>query len=151
MMAASSEYGMKNLICCILFSAVAGLANADPASEFRGLLDEIWNWELQQSPEQKTYLGVDGSDDKWADHSLAAYTKRYDSRGLFLDALADIEIKQLTPDDQLSYSMIKRQLMEARQREVLGLNLMTVDMREGPQQPTQYFAIHHIGQRGSLP
>ncbi|MFT4824115.1 MAG: hypothetical protein ACI9DH_000091 [Halioglobus sp.] len=124
---------MKKLICCILFSVVAGVANADPASDFHTLLDEIWHWEVQQSPEQKTYLGLDGPDNKWTDHSLAAYTNRYEARGFFLDALADIEIKQLSPDDQLSYSMIKRQLRESRQREVLGLNLMRVNMRQGPQ------------------
>ena len=109
-------------------------AAADTTTDFKQLVDQHWAWYLEQSPQTRSYLGDQASADRWDDDSLAAHFERDARRGEFLDALADIDTATLDSTDQLNHAMLSRQLNSKRKRHELGLHLMTISMRGGPQQ-----------------
>ena len=123
---------MKRWLVLLLLS-ISSIAYAGPSEDFHALVDEIWDWEIQQSPERATYLGVDGLNDRWTDQSLSAHISRYARQGEFLESLVALDSASLTLDDQLSYAMLQRRLEESRKSYELGLYLMSYNMRSGPQ------------------
>ncbi|MEH6515869.1 MAG: DUF885 domain-containing protein [Halioglobus sp.] len=117
----------------LLLSIFMSTALAGPSDDFNNLVEDVWNWELEQFPERRTSLGVGGANDTWTQLSLAAHGERDARRGGFLDALAELNSKELGPDQQLTYAMVQRRLEEAREYYAHGLHLMTLNMRTGPQ------------------
>ena len=109
------------------------LAQADSTDDFQALMDEHWSWLLAQHPESMTYRGDHSANDRWTDESLSAHFERDAQRGEFLLRLGAIDLGQLSPDDQLNHRMLTRRLTEARRSQELGLHLMTLNMRDGPQ------------------
>ncbi len=119
------------LITALLFGL--GSAVASPVDDFNRLVDEVWQWELQQFPERRTRLGLNQPNDSWTDHSPAAYAKRDARRAEFLAELQTIDSTALEGDEQLTYAMLERRLHETRGAYELGLHLMNMNMRSGPQ------------------
>jgi uncharacterized protein (DUF885 family) len=117
----------------LLLSIFTSNALAGSSDDFNDLVDDVWNWELEQFPERRTSLGVGGANDTWTDLSLAGHGERDARRGEFLDALAELNPGKLGPDQQLTYAMVQRRLEEAREYYTHGLHLMTLNMRTGPQ------------------
>ncbi len=127
-------------ILSIFFSWMAlslmplGFVRADPVADFHHIIAQHWAWTLEQSPQTKSFLGDSSAADRWDDDSLAAHYERDARRGEFLAALARIEPAGLDATDQLNHAMLSRQLNSRRKRHELGLHLMTISMRGGPQQ-----------------
>jgi prolyl oligopeptidase len=124
---------MKQLFTLLLALMAINVVRADSVEDFNLLVDDFWAWEVAQYPERATHLGVEGANDRWTDLSLAGLEARDTRRAGYLEALAAIDPATLPPDDQLSHAMLTRRLEEARLRQSLGLNLMSMNMREGPQ------------------
>ena len=125
----------RNTTFLLFFSLFLPLGvQANPAADLHRLIEEHWSWYLDQSPETKSYLGDTSSADRWNDYSLAAHFERDARRGEFLEALASIDVTALDSSDQLNHAMLTRRLNSARKRHELGLHLMTISMRGGPQQ-----------------
>ena len=124
---------MRRVLALLVFLAAISGARAESLDDFHGLMADIWAWETVQFPERATYLGVGDGNDQWTDLSLTALQARDQRRAEYLQALAAIDPASLSPDDRLSHAMLTRRLEEARLRQSLGLNLMTINMREGPQ------------------
>jgi len=123
---------MIRMILFLLLSA-SGLVNAAPADDFQRLVDAHWQWQLQQSPEFRTHLGERSGNDSWGDMSLAAHIERDARRRDFLQDLAGLKVDALAEQDQLSHAMLVRKLEGEREAHRLGLHLMPVNMRSGPQ------------------
>jgi len=121
------------LILIAALSLLPHLAQADTAEDFHALIDEHWAWLLSQHPESMTYRGDHSANDRWTDQSLSAHFERDARRGEFLDQLAAIDVQALSADDQLNHRMLTRRLAESRRSHELGLHLMTLNMRDGPQ------------------
>lgn len=111
----------------------ATLAAAAPADDFQRIVDAHWQWTLQQNPELRTHLGERSGNDRWQDMSLAAHVERDARRRDFLTELAAIDPATLSEQDQLSHAMLVRRLQGQREAHRLGLHLMPVNMRSGPQ------------------
>ena len=125
----------RNTTFLLFFSLFLPLGvQANPAADLHRLIEEHWSWYLDQSPETKSYLGDTSSADRWNDYSLAAHFERDARRGEFLEALTSIDGTALDSSDQLNHAMLTRRLNSARKRHELGLHLMTISMRGGPQQ-----------------
>ncbi len=124
-----------NTTFCLALSLLLSVGvQADPATDFHRLIEDHWSWYLEQSPETKSYLGDSSSADRWNDYSLAAHYERDARRDEFLAELASIDVVALSSTDQLNHAMLTRRLSSARKRHELGLHLMTISMRGGPQQ-----------------
>jgi len=121
-------------ICLASFIALPVFAQAGAGAEFHRLIEEHWAWYLEQSPETKSRLGDQSAANRWDDESLAAHYERDTRRGEFLTELATIDVTALDSTDQLNHAMLVRQLNSKRKRHELGLYLMTISMRGGPQQ-----------------
>lgn len=128
---------MKNTLTLTLLFWLVGFAGwvqaATAGEEFERLLEEHWAWQLEQSPELRTHLGDSSANHRWGDMSLAAHAERDAMRGSFLQRLEAIEGDALEEEDQLSRQMLIQQLSLEREAHALGLHLMGVNMRSGPQ------------------
>jgi prolyl oligopeptidase len=111
----------------------ASLAVAAPADEFDALVEDHWAWTLEQSPQLRTHLGDSSANDRWGDMSLAAHAARDMRRAEFLGRLEAIDADALGEQERLSHAMLLRRLQSARSEYRLGLHLMPINMRSGPQ------------------
>ena len=60
----------------LIFLLFSGTVLADATTEFRALLDEAWQFELDQDPTYASYLGDRRANDAWQDQSLASFDAR---------------------------------------------------------------------------
>ena len=90
---------------------LAGLcAHADPAEDFTTLLNDAWEWQLNEHPVFSSRLGDRRRNDQWQDLSLDAFERRHEDERAFLRRLRAIDSAQLTADDQLNYDLFRREL-----------------------------------------
>jgi uncharacterized protein (DUF885 family) len=76
-------------------------AHAGPAEDFRALLEEAWEWQLEQDPVSASSLGDRRFNDRWTDNSLQAIEIRHKQQQAFLDRVRLIDASQLSATDQL--------------------------------------------------
>jgi uncharacterized protein (DUF885 family) len=129
------EPTMKKIIqlCLITCGLLSPQLRADAGSEFQAVVDNHWQWYLDENPLMRTYLGDSSANDRWGDFSPQAYTRRYQKRAELLQVLAKVDVSGLDEQQQLTYTMLEKRLQEQRTRYELGLHLMDLTMREGPQ------------------
>jgi len=113
---------------------VVSSVQADSTAELQALIEEHWIWYLDEKPQFRDQLGDHNAANRWNDMSLAAHYERDARRGEFLAQLAKIDVSALSPDHQLNHTMLVSRLEKKRRRHELGLHLMTISMRNGPQQ-----------------
>ena len=123
---------MKSVLFALLVLG-ASCAVAAPADRFNAIVDAHWSWTLEQSPQLRTYLGDTGANDRWGDMSLAAHAQRDAQRADFLTQLEAVDVDALNEQQQLSHAMLLRRLRSERSEYALGLYLMQIYMRSGPQ------------------
>lgn len=123
---------MHRVILALLLWSSA-LTFAAPADDFQRIVEAHWSWTLEQSPQLRTHLGDSSGNDQWDDVSLAAHYERDARRGEFLQQLAEIDPGALPEQGRLSYTMLVKRLQNNRRSQALGLHLMPVNMRSGPQ------------------
>ncbi|MCV2886145.1 DUF885 domain-containing protein [Aestuariibacter sp. AA17] len=95
---------MKRLLM-IFLSLVAIPINATPSSEFAKLIDEIWQFEMQADPILATSKGVHVHNDKLKDLSPEGLAKTHQQYQRYLDALAKVETKKLSRNEQITLSV----------------------------------------------
>ena len=68
-------------------------ASATVASEesLQGIIEDHWQWVLQQYPERRLEYGDRSGNGQWTDNSLAAFQQRYQDEGAFVARLEQIE------------------------------------------------------------
>ena len=109
------------------------LAQAAPSDQLRGIMESHWSWYLEQEPELRTRRGDSDANNRWKDVSLAAHYERDAKRAEFLAQLGALDSMALDVESQLNHRMLTGQLLAERKRHELGLHLMTMNMRDGPQ------------------
>ena len=111
------------------------IASASFASEesLEGIVEDHWQWVLQQYPERRLEYGDRSGNGRWTDNSLGAFQRRYQDEGAFVERLERIEPATLGHDARINRNMLMRQLRESRRRFEDGLHLIALDMRSGPQ------------------
>jgi prolyl oligopeptidase len=113
---------------------LAGLcAQADPGEDFRMLLEEAWEWQLNESPVFASRLGDRRQNDQWTDRSLAAIEQRHQDEREFLRRLQAIDSSQLSADDQLNYDLFRRRLQNSIDSRQFRNYLMPMSQRGGVQ------------------
>lgn len=96
------------IVLCFWTTGVFGQSAAD--KQLRTLLDEVWDYELTESPMLATDVGDPRGQDRLADESPAAITRRYDRRSEFLTRLGSIDPSELTGNATIDAELLRRRL-----------------------------------------
>ncbi len=97
-------------VLILLTVAAPALVHADSGNEFRGLVDEVWEWQLENYPTFASTLGDRRYNDRWTDTSLAAIDARHAETREFLRRLYAMDRAALDEADQLNYELFRREL-----------------------------------------
>jgi uncharacterized protein (DUF885 family) len=107
-------------------------ASAATASEqFAELLDDAWQFDLQEDPLSATERGDHRYDDRLPKVSLADATRRNEATREFLERLEGIQRSELTPDEQVSYDIFRRRQRESLEAFDFRSHLMPITDRYG--------------------
>ncbi len=108
-------------------------AHADPGEDFVTLLNDAWEWQLNEYPVFASRLGDRRNNDQWTDISLDAIARRYEEERVFLRRLRVIDSSQLSVDDQLNYDLFRRELESSIDAHEFKNYLMPMSQRGGVQ------------------
>ncbi len=96
-----------------VISVTLGLAGAvfgDADDDFNALLDEAWEWELENSPLFASQLGDRRYNDRWTDLSIGAIEARQAETRAFLKRVYAIDHSTLSESDQLNHELFRRSM-----------------------------------------
>ncbi|MDB4905264.1 MAG: hypothetical protein JWO05_48 [Gemmatimonadetes bacterium] len=115
------------------YAAITAAKGAD-AARLKKLLALDWEYLNVTFPENATYNGYPGQDDRWSDNSLAAF-ERYNKEMLRpLRAIRSIDRDKLSAGDQLNYDLFLRQSQLNVEGTKFPSELLAVSQEGGPQQ-----------------
>ena len=97
------------------------------------IIDAHWAWQLEQHPEWRLDYGDRSGNALWTDASIEALDARQQARQGFVRQLSAIEPATLSADANLNRSMLLRELRDDIAAHELGLDLISINMRSGPQ------------------
>ena len=125
----------KSLLTAIVASTVIGAmtAHAQDNVELNTIIDEHWQWYLEAYPESSREYGDASGNRLWNDVSPQALAARDEARESFITRLDALEQATLSEADQLNRKMLLTRLRNSREQHALGLDLMPINMRSGPQ------------------
>ncbi|MEM7502439.1 MAG: DUF885 domain-containing protein, partial [Pseudomonadota bacterium] len=89
--------GLLPLLCLLTPATTV----AAPADDLKALLEEAWEWRLDQQPVFASRLGDRRGNDRWADLSLDAFAARHQQRADYLRRLQAIDPGTLSDQDRL--------------------------------------------------
>jgi prolyl oligopeptidase len=127
-----------NMKRSVLLAITAGLlasqgALADAGEDFHALLDESWEWYLEQNPMVASRAGDRRYNTEWRDRSLAAIEVRHLRRRDFLRRTYAIDKTALSEADQLNYELFRRDLQRRVDQHQFQDFLMPFSQRGGVQ------------------
>jgi len=115
-----------------LFLASSG-ALAGPVEDFQQLLEEAWEWQLDENPVWASMLGDRRANDRWGDDSLQAIERRFQEQRAFMARLRAIDASKLGKTDQLNYDLFRRDLQNEIDANQYRAYLMPINQRGGVQ------------------
>ncbi len=107
--------------------------SAEAAPSFQKLLDQEWDYQMEQSPLEASSLGDRRFNDRWPDESLAAIAKRQTHYLQVIETLKKIDRSKLTTKDKLNYDLFKGQYADEVEGYQYRLYLMPVTHMGGIQ------------------
>jgi len=120
-------------IVLLLSIGVAPTALADAATEFHALLDEVWEFELRESPTFASYLGDRRYNDAWPDESPSAFARQTTAYRDYLARASAIDPDALTEADRLNLQLFRRELEGTLAERDFPGHLMPFSQRGGVQ------------------
>jgi uncharacterized protein (DUF885 family) len=122
----------QRLALLLLFLlALPALAASTESQKLRKLLAEDWSWQLRDNPENATYLGERGHDDRLADRSSAAWQKRREHNRETLRGIEAIDRAKLDASDRLNYDLFLLQAKLAVEGDAFPYELLPVNQMGG--------------------
>lgn len=123
------------LLSSLLLSRAVSAAEPDEVqtAAFKTLLDEEWQWKLQDNPEFASWLGDKRYDDRWQDVSLSAIQKRHQRNNEVLRKLDRIDPEKLSPTDRTSYELFRGEYQNAVEGHRFGWYHVPLNQRGGIQ------------------
>ncbi len=94
------------------FASLAAASALSDSAKLHRLFDLDWEYNNVVFPENATYSGYPGQNDRWTDLSVAAIKRRQADFGSELKVVRAINRTRLNPADQLSYDIFKRGVEE---------------------------------------
>lgn len=108
-------------------------ATAGTSEDFHALLNEAWEWQLNEYPVFASQLGDRRGNDRWRDRSLKAIERRFQDEREFLTRLRGIDSNALDKADQLNYELFRRELQSSIDANKYRAFLMPMSQRGGVQ------------------
>ncbi len=96
--------------CLLLFACCLGAAAPSSHERLNALIEREWQYRLQDSPELATLTGDKRFNDRLADYSAAAYSRRAAHDRAALAAFRRIPQTGLTPEDKVNLALMLEQL-----------------------------------------
>ncbi|HEV2018007.1 MAG TPA: DUF885 domain-containing protein [Gemmatimonadaceae bacterium] len=115
------------------FALLATAGELSDSAKLHRLFDLDWEYTNIVYPENATYVGYPGQNDRWTDLSVAAIQRRRADFASELKVLAAIGRTRLTPADQLSYDIFKRGVVEFIEGTRFPGDLLQISQLGGPQ------------------
>jgi uncharacterized protein (DUF885 family) len=115
------------------FAALATAGGLTDSARLHRLFDLDWEFGNVVSPENATYVGYPGQNDRWTDLSVAAINGRRADVNSELKVVGAINRARLNAPDQLSYDIFKRHVQETIEGTRFPGDLLQVDQMSGPQ------------------
>ena len=126
--------GSRVIRVMLMTSAIAYLPLTNASNDtLNAVIDQHWQWTLEQYPEIRLEYGDRSGNSKWTDRSPNAFQQRYNDEQDFIQQLEKIEPATLTEEARTNRAMLMRQLRDNRSEYEDGLHLIALDMRSGPQ------------------
>ena len=119
-----------------LYQRMASLAAAPgltDSARLHRLFDLDWDYSNVAFPENATYNGYPGQNDRWNDLSVAALNRQRVDLSSELNVINAIDRARLNPSDQLSYDIFKRGTQEFIEGQRFPGDLLQVSQLGGPQ------------------
>lgn len=116
----------------VLFLLISTSCPADDAGEqIATLLDDVWQWELQEWPQYATRCGEHRYNDRLASISLADADRRAADQAAFLQRLLKIDRVALDKQQRLERDLLERNLRESAVEHAAGEHVMPINSRSG--------------------
>jgi len=106
-------------------------AELSPPTAFAELLNEIWDFELIESPLLATNIGDPRGQNRLPDDSLAKIQKRTETRRAFFRRLIDINPADLSGASQIDHELTRLRLKSQIENFEFQLHFMPINNREG--------------------
>jgi uncharacterized protein (DUF885 family) len=119
----------RTLALALTVLLATALAAQSPADSLRKLIDEEWEWQLRDDPENATSLGETRFDALLTERSPAAFARRREHNRETLKRIEALDRSKLSAADQLNYDLFllqERTLVEGDRfpEELVGVNQM---------------------------
>ncbi|MDQ6770695.1 MAG: DUF885 domain-containing protein [Gemmatimonadota bacterium] len=115
------------------FAALAAAKTLSDSTRLHRLFDLDWERTNVAYPENATYNGYPGQNDRWNDLSIAAINRRRVELNSEARVVRAINRARLNPADQLSYDIFKRGTEEAIEGNRFPGDLLQISQMGGPQ------------------
>jgi len=115
------------------FAALANAATLSDSAKLHRLFVLDWEYTNVAFPENATYVGYPGQNDRWTDLSVAAINRRRSDFRSELQVVRAINRARLNPSDQLSYDIFRRALEEWIEGLRFPGDLLQINQMGGPQ------------------
>jgi len=106
-------------------------ALADANSDFDSIADQVWQWQLKESPLLASYVGVHDYDDRLDDISLAADDRRVAQSKAFIVRLDALPTAQLDAGHKADFGILHRVLAEGVEASSFGQRAINFTNRDG--------------------
>jgi prolyl oligopeptidase len=124
---------LARIALAIITLSLSQASIAGPTEDFHALLDEAWEWQLQEYPMFASRLGDRRYNDRWTDNSLAAVKRRQNETRDFLQRTYAIDRSALNEADQLNHELFRRSLQDQVDQFEFNGHLMPFYQRGGVQ------------------
>ena len=101
---------IAHVLAAILAVLLTGPVSADATSDFKALLDDVWESRMSDYPTFASSLGDRRYNDQWTDQSLEGVENRHLKDREFLRRLYAIDRNALQENEQLNYELFRRDL-----------------------------------------
>lgn len=119
------------LLVLVLLATFPLLAASPEVDELNELIAEDWQWQLRDNPENATYVGERGHDDRLTDRSPAAWQKRREHNREMLARIEAIDRAKLGAADRLNYDLFLLQTKLAVEGDRFPTELVPVHQMNG--------------------
>ena len=115
----------------VLFLTSSLLAAETESQKLHALIDEEWEWQLRDRPENATALGDRRYDALLTDWSPAAFAKRREHNRESVRRIEAIDRSKLNAEDQLNYDLLLLQMQALAEGDRFPYEVVTVNQMEG--------------------